>query len=858
MGAKSKRPDPLSTYRAKRSLDRTPEPGARAAEAAAALAAPTAPAAPAAYPRGLFVVHMHAARRLHWDLRLEMDGVLRSWAVPKGPSPNPADKRLAVHVEDHPLEYGDFEGIIPEGNYGAGAVIVWDRGVWVPLEDPHAGLEKGKLLFELRGYRLRGKWTLVKLKKGEKEWLFIKEKDGYVSTDGALPPESVLSGLSVEDLKEGKDRAAPITKELARLKATRRVVSLYEAEPMLAETRERPFTKPGWVFELKLDGYRIRAANDDGAAGLVTRNGHDLAAGFPELARAVAALPYGGVILDGELVVPDEAGHPSFQRLQNRAKVTRALDVRRAAVEAPAVLYVFDLLAFEGYDLRPLPLLKRKAILERILPRAGPLKYLEHFAKDGEKLYDQVVQLGLEGIVAKQADSPYRAGRSPNWLKIRADRTRDFVVVGFTRPKGSRGGFGALDLGGYEDGKLVYAGRVGSGFTAAQLKEVSTTLERQVRSTPPFEGPAPPDEGHTWVEPELVAEVRYKEWTDDRLLRQPVFVRFRDDKPLSECVVPGSRQRGKEDAEPAGLPVPSSPSPLPREVKFSNLDKVFWPADGYTKGDLIEYYRAISPWLLPYLKDRPVVLTRYPDGIAGKSFFQKDAPGFIPEWIRTERIWSEDTQREIDYFVCDDVESLLYIINLGTIPLHVWGSRGDTLEQPDWCILDLDPKEAPFAHVVTVARKAKELCDAIELPSFIKTSGSTGLHVLLPLSRQCTYEQARTLGGLLARVVAAELPEIATITRQVGKRGARVYVDYVQNGHGRLLVAPFSVRPLPGAPVSMPLKWSEVTPKLDIGRFAIETAPARMKKLEDDPMREVLELKPDLVAALARLQERLG
>jgi len=293
-------------------------------------------------------------------------------------------------------------------------------------------------------------------------------------------------------------------------------------------------------------------------------------------------------------------------------------------------------------------------------------------------------------------------------------------------------------------------------------------------------------------------------------------------------------------------------------VKFSNLDKVFWPAEGYTKGDLIEYYRAISPWLLPYLKDRPVVLTRYPDGIAGKSFFQKDAPGFIPEWIRTERIWSEDTQREIDYFVCDDVESLLYIINLGTIPLHVWGSRGDTLEQPDWCILDLDPKEAPFTHVVTVARKAKELCDAIELPSFIKTSGSTGLHVLLPLSRQCTYEQARTLGGLLARVVAAELPEIATITRQVGKRGARVYVDYVQNGHGRLLVAPFSVRPLPGAPVSMPLKWSEVTPKLDIGRFAIETAPARMKKLEDDPMREVLELKPDLVAALARLQERLG
>jgi bifunctional non-homologous end joining protein LigD len=843
MAANGKPRDPLAAYRAKRSLGRTPEPGARAA----------APAAPAG---GLFVVHMHAARRLHWDLRLEMDGVLRSWAVPKGPSPNRADKRLAVHVEDHPLEYGDFEGIIPEGNYGAGAVIVWDRGVWIPLEDPHEGMRKGKLLFELRGYKLKGKWTLVKLKKGEKEWLLIKEKDGYATTDGALPPESVLSGLSVEELKEGKDRADPIKKELARLKAPRRAVTVEEAEPMLAETREQPFSKPGWLFELKLDGYRIRAARDDGEARLLTRKGNDLAAGFPEIARAIAALPYDGFILDGELVVPDEAGRPSFQRLQNRAKVSRALDVRRAAVESPAVFYVFDVLAFEGFDLRPLPLEKRKAILERILPRVGPLKYLEHFANDGETLYEQVVKLGLEGIVAKKADAPYRAGRSPHWLKIRADRTGDFVVVGFTRPKGSRSGFGALDLGAYDDGKLVYVGRVGSGFTAAQLKEVSATLERGIRPTPAFEGPVPPDEGHTWVEPALVVEVRYKEWTDDRLLRQPVFLRFRDDKPMTECVKPGEGRREKDTEV---TPESTSPiSPLPREVKFSNLEKVFWPDEGYTKGDLIEYYRAISPWLLPYLKERPVVLTRYPDGITGKSFFQKDAPGFIPEWIRTERIWSEDTQREIDYFVCEDVESLLYIINLGTIPLHVWGSRVGTLEQPDWCILDLDPKEAPFKHVVTVARAVKKLCDDIELPSFIKTSGSTGLHVLLPLGRQCTYEQARTLGGLLARVIAAQLPDIATVTRQVGKRGPRVYLDYVQNGHGRLLVAPFSVRPLAGAPVSMPLGWREVTPKLDIRKFTIETAPARMKKLKEDPLRPVLELKPDLVSALGRLNERLN
>jgi bifunctional non-homologous end joining protein LigD len=802
---------------------------------------------------------MHAARRLHWDLRLEMDGVLRSWAVPKGPSPNPADKRLAVHVEDHPLEYGDFEGIIPEGNYGAGAVIVWDRGVWIPLEDPHDGLQKGKLLFELRGYKLRGTWTLVKLKKGEKEWLLIKEKDGYVSKDGDLPSESVLSGLSVEELKEGKDRAAPIQKELGRLKAPRRAVTVEAAEPMLAETREQPFSKPGWLFELKLDGYRIRAAREDGEARLVTRKGHDLAAAFPEIARALAALPYEGFILDGELVVPDDAGRPSFQRLQNRAKVSRALEVRRAAVETPAVLYVFDLVAFEGYDLRSLPLVKRKAILERVLPRVGPLKYLEHFDKNGEALYEQVVQLGLEGIVAKRADAPYRAGRTDSWLKIRADRTGDFVVVGFTRPQGSRSGFGALDLGAYDGGTLVYSGRVGSGFTAAQLKEVSAALERSVRPAPAFADPVPQDKGHTWVEPALVVEVRYKEWTDEGLLRQPVFIRFRDDKPLTECVIQrrgawGVVRDGADREPPVGR---SEPLPTPHEVVFSNLDKVFWPDDGYTKGDLIDYYRAVSPWLLPYLKDRPVVLTRYPDGIAGKSFFQKDAPGFVPEWIRTERMWSEDTQRDIDYFVCDDVESLLYLINLGTIPLHVWASRAASLELPDWCILDLDPKEAPFAHVVTVARAVKRLCDEIELPCFIKTSGSTGLHVLLPLGRQCTYEQSRQLGGLLARVIAAELPEIATVTRQVGKRGARVYLDYVQNGHGRLLVAPFSARPLPGAPVSTPLSWREVGPKLDIRKFTIRNVPARMKKLRDDPLLPVLTDKPDLVAALQRLHARL-
>ncbi|MGH7613865.1 MAG: DNA ligase D, partial [Gemmatimonadales bacterium] len=538
--------------------------------------------------------------------------------------------------------------------------------------------------------------------------------------------------------------------------------------------------------------------------------------------------------------------------------VSRAPDIRHAAVENPGTMYLFDLVALEGFDLRPLPLVKRKAMLRKLLPEAGPLRYSEHFEKHGEMLYDRAVGLGLEGIVAKKTDSPYKSGRSDLWLKIRADKTGDFVVAGYTAPKGSRGGFGALHLAAYKDGSLVYAGRAGSGFNAKQLKEISAELERLAVPKPPFAGPVPAETDSHWVAPELVAEVRYKEITGDGLLRQPVFLRFRDDKKPEECVIEG-RGKGEEgsgDAEPPVATLPTSHVPLPA-VQFTNLTKVFWPAEGYSKGDLIGFYRAVSGWMLPYLADRPLVLTRYPDGINGKSFFQKDAPQYAQAFVRTVTIWSEDSQRELDYFVCDSEASLLYIANMAAILLHIWSSRVASLETPDWCILDLDPKGAPFTDVVTVAKTAKALCDDIGLPAGIKTSGSTGLHLLIPLGRQCTYEQSRTLGGLLARVVAAELPEIATVTRQVQKRGGKVYLDYVQNGHGRLLVAPFSVRPLPGAPVSTPITWREVTPKLDIRAFTIRTVPGRMQKLKQDPLIAILDEKPDLMSALERLHARL-
>jgi bifunctional non-homologous end joining protein LigD len=848
--------DTLRAYRARRSPDTSPEP--------VGTVSPT--------PGRLFVVHKHAARRLHFDLRLEMDGVLKSWAVPKGPSYDMDDKRLAVEVEDHPLEYGDFEGVIPSGNYGAGGVIVWDRGEWLPLEDWREGLVKGKLLFELRGYKLHGRWTLVRIKKSERDWLLIKERDGWVKQPGdEFPEESVLSGLTVEEVKSGQTPAAALRAALKATGAPRTRVQPNSVQVMLAETSEKPFTRDGWIFELKLDGYRLLAGKSAGDALLLTRNGNDYTAVFPEIARAVAALPFDSFIMDAEVAVLDAEGKPSFARLQQRGRLTSTLDIRRAAVELPATLFVFDLLAFEDFDLRPLPLLERKALLLDALPKLGPVRALDHIERDGERFLQSVAALGLEGIIAKRADSQYRGGRTDAWLKIKAERSGDFVIVGYTAPKGSRSHFGALQLADYVDGTLVYAGRVGTGFDEKLLAQLKEILDPIVCASAPCYGPAPepgaparassdiPDtRTTTWVEPVHVCEVRFREWTPDGLLRHPAFLRLRTDKDPADC----ERQHWIEIREvrvdPAAEPVAEKESAASvaadaaRTIAFSNPGKIYWPEELYTKGDLIEYYRAVARWILPYLKDRPLVMTRFPDGIEGKSFYQKDAPEFAPEWLRTVPIWSEDTQREIRYFVCDDEESLLYVANLGSIPLHIWGSRVGSLELPDWCVVDLDPKEAPFSCVVRTALAMRALCESIGLPSYVKTTGKTGLHILLPLARQCTYAQCRTLGELLARVVLRELGDIATIVRHVTRRGDKVYLDYLQNRHGQTIVAPFSVRPLPGATVSMPLQWDEVNESLDPKAFTIRTAIERMDG-HADPMLDVLEEKLDLQLVLERL-----
>ena len=656
------------------------------------------------------------------------------------------------------------------------------------------------------------------------------------------------------------DPGRELRAELERLGAPRAVIDPATIKVMKPETRERPFSRPGWVFELKYDGFRVIAAGGQGEARLSYRSGHDSTRILPELARAVAALPFASLILDGEAVVLDETGKPDFQRLQRRGLRTRGIDAERAAAATPATYFAFDLLACEGFDLRPLPLAARKALLRQVLASAesGTIRLSDEIAERGEDLYAAVAAMGLEGIVAKRIDSPYRAGYSADWFKVRIDRSSDFAVVGFDPVPRSRSGFRALHLAVYDAaGTLRYAGSVGSGFSHELLATLRPRLEPARRATPPVA--VSDSRGAVWVEPELVVEVRYKEWTAGGHLRHPVFLRVRDDKTVAECLRPGEPEEEEEGYEEE-VPEESAPAEEPADrpaVTFTNLHKVFWPAEGYTKGDLVEYYRAVAPWMLPYLRDRPLVLDRYPDGITGKSFYQKNAPATAAGRLRTVAIRGEGSGREIEYFLCDDADSLLYLVNLGAIPFHVWSSRVQTLDRPDWCILDLDPKTAPFAHVVEIARAIRELCGEIEIESFIKTSGGSGLHVLLPMGGLFSHEQTRQLAELLARVIVTRLPQIATTARSIPARGGRVYVDALQNGRGKLLAAPYTARPRPGATVSTPLEWSEVNAKLDPAAFDIKTVPRRLSRRKQDPLLPILTLKPDLARTLDLLAERL-
>jgi bifunctional non-homologous end joining protein LigD len=838
----------LKRYREKRDPARTPEPFGGAA----------ARALPPAAPRA-FVVQQHAARRTHWDLRLEVEGVLASWAVPKGPSLDPAQRRLAVRTEDHPLDYAHFEGVIPKGNYGAGAMIVWDAGAYRThdAKAPAAALEEGKLDLELFGHKLRGRFALVRTRGGEgRDWLLIRK--------GAPPaeavelverePGSVLSGLTVEELAAGESRDAQVEQALRRLRAPRRPLRAGDLRPMLATTVDEPFSRKGWLFELKYDGVRVIASKDaEGRAGLSARSGRDVTALYPEVARALRHLPLAEFAIDGELVAPDERGVASFERIQRRFTQVDLQQVPRLELEFPVLLYAFDCLSALGRDLRGLALVRRKELLSLFCPRLAQVRFADHVEGDGEALFEAAREHALEGIVAKRAESRYESGRrSKSWQKVKVPRSACLVVVGLLPGKGSRAALGSLMLAWHREGELRYAGNAGSGLGEAGIREILEASADRARPGPAFAGaPDPLPRGATFVEPALVCEVRYSEVTSAGLLRHPVFLKLRPDLTPQECRAPAAlevveERRATETAsQAAGAQQPAE------TLQLTRLDKVFWPVEGFTKGDLLAYYEAVWPWLSPYLRDRPVVLTRYPDGIEGKSFYQKNAPEFTPEWVERRSIDGSD------YFLCNDLRTLLYVVNSGAIPLHVWHARVDRLDRPDWLVLDLDPKEAPFAHVVRIARHLHALLRELGAAHFAKTSGQAGLHVLLPLGGSLSHQESRALAEVIARCVCAELPEIATVARPLAARADKVYVDFLQNGRGKLIASPLSVRPRPGAPLSMPLFWTQVTARLDPARWNIESAVRQLER-RGDPFRGVLGEGVDVPALLARLERRVG
>ena len=694
---------------------------------------------------------------------------------------------------------------------------------------------------------------------------------------------------------------------VAQSGAPRAKLRAADCEPMLAEHQDDPWAGPDWVFELKVDGYRalagVEAVTGKSPAGplvsLVYRRGHDAIGSFPDLLPALSALPP-GVVLDGEVAVLDERGVPSFQRLQRRALRTRPHDLAAAAAELPAIYFAFDLLAAEGRDLRALPLVERKRMLALLLEPEGPpppwtgrLRRLDHVeGEHGPELFKRASAAGLEGVVGKRAASPYMAGRHRDWRKLRVVRTDDFAVVGFTSNKGdgARARLGALHLARWSGEAFVYAGSVGSGLREQELVELSAALDAEKRKQPAFGGAVPKGRQHVWVEPLRVVEVRYKERTEEGLLRQPVYLRMRTDKAPRDCVDDPGAAAATTGPMPMPTPIPiptpmpmPTPTPIPipiptptagsaRVLKFSNLTKPLWPDDGMNKGDLIAYYRAISPWLLPWLRDRPITVTRYPDGITGKSFFQKNAPDHTPDWVRiavapAER-WGDQGRGaaprdesglgdHIHAIVVDDLDTLLYLANLAAIPLHIPAARLGDPDRPDWGVVDLDPKGAPFADVIACALELKAQAEAIGLPCFPKTSGQAGLHVLIPLAAQLGQTEARQVCELLARLVEQRLPKISTLARPLDQRHGRVYLDTLQNGRGKTVAGAYSVRPVPGATASAPLRWDEVGPALDPKAFTLRTLPARAAALGADPIAGALALRPDLPRALALLGERL-
>jgi bifunctional non-homologous end joining protein LigD len=901
---------PLDEYKRKRHFAKTPEPGAKVAPKKRGKSAKLS-----------FVVQKHAASRLHYDFRLEHEGVLLSWAVPKGPSLDPGQKRLAVRVEDHPLAYAGFEGVIPEGEYGGGSVIVWDRGTWEPEGEPAEMLDAGRLRFALAGEKLRGTWNLVRTR-DEKTWLLMKSKDaeavplakGDVLSERA---ESVLSGRTVEEVGESPERVwkggkshkasspkaakktatgkavkrKPIAKKGQKRKSSsakatkpksrkprsveRRVRSVRIADakpaplpatisPQLATLAERVPAGAGWVHEVKYDGYRLLCRVEAGKAKVFTRNGHDWTHKFPEIAEAAADLPVESAWIDGEAVVAGEDGRPAgFSALQ---KALSEKDTRHV------VFCAFDLPYLDGFDLRPAALADRKAALARLL-KAAPkrLRYVEHFEGDGEAFYRECVAAGLEGIICKRSDAPYRGERSPSWLKVKGVETGEFVVGGFTEPKGSRAGVGALLLGEHDAGGLRYVGRVGTGFDARLLTALRGRLERLEQKACPFSSkPANARSGVRWVRPEIVVQVASTERTADGILRHARFEGFREDKAADEVTSAPGRGRAMPSKTTTKRSRTSRPpaskkgrvESLSKEaagqiasVKVTHPDRVLFPAAGLTKADLVAYYASVADWVLPHVAGRPLSLVRCPEGAAGGCFFQRHAGPAVPKQVERLPIDGE----EKDHLVVRDLAGLAALVQMGVLELHVWGAKADKPDRPDRLTFDLDPGEGvPFAEVSETALLVRDRLAALGLESWVKTTGGKGLHVVAPLDRRHEWDEVKDFAKRFAARLAADLPKRFLAKSNKAARRGRIYVDYLRNDRTATAVAAYSTRARDDAPVSTPLAWEELGGGLDPKSLTIATVPDRLASLDADPWEEMTSTRQSLTAAARRDVSRAG
>jgi DNA ligase D-like protein (predicted ligase)/DNA ligase D-like protein (predicted polymerase)/DNA ligase D-like protein (predicted 3'-phosphoesterase) len=967
----------LSEYNKKRDFEKTAEPKGKVKKSGKELR---------------FVVQKHDASRLHYDYRLEIDGVLVSWAVPKGPSADTSVKRLAMHVEDHPMDYIDFEGTIPKGQYGGGTVMVWDTGTYLAegSDDPAESekmlrkmLREGNIKAVLNGKKLKGSYHIVKIKgkEGEDSWLLMKGKDEFA--DGKdFDQHSVLTGRTLDEIENDKksdvwqsnraEKATDYNKNILEedseeetetetgTDASTSEKPTFTAEdvaaakplkefptdwqPQLATLTDEVFDNDEWIFETKYDGYRALIQVNKGKANLVSRNNISFNKRYTALVDAFEAIN-DDVVLDGEIVVEDEKGMSHFQWLQyfqeepNRGKLK---------------CYVFDILYFNGFDLTSLELLQRKRILEALLPQSDEIIYSGHIIGKGSKAFQEVEKKGGEGLIAKKITSKYHVNRrSKDWLKIKVSKEQEMVIGGFTDPQGSRSGFGSLLLGYYQDGKLVYSGKCGTGFNEVSLKDMHNRLKELETTTCPF-SVKPKEPRVHWIKPELVAQIKYSEWTETNSLRHPVFIALRNDKnpkdvhkeqaaPLTpEGAGTGEVKEAKskaskakttimakkettedarvKDSKPKATKAKSTkkaaPDSQPSEeakpkaakakttkkadadkepaeeakpkaktkaveakaakakddkkaaadaktkpvaakekkatakkasaksvakkgwdhskVEVTHPEKVFWPVEGYTKGDVINYYDEMAQWIMPYIKDRPQSMRRTPNGIDKEGFFQKNVAGSAPDWAITEKIHSESTDEDIEFLVCNDKETLIYMANLGCIEINPWSSRLGSLDNPDYIIFDLDPNETTMENLVTTAKKVKEILDTLGIKGYLKTSGGKGLHIFIPIKPKYTYEQSRDFSHIISQAVNAALPDITSLERMPKKRIGKVYMDFLQNGKGKTMSCAYSLRPREGATASTPLHWDELNDKnFTVKNYNIKTLPKRVREMGD-------------------------